>query len=154
MPRLWGPDRSADVYKRQPLTEAPPSRAKSWAAPGEEARGRRKIPQPCPSALAATSPVSYTHLDVYKRQIIHRLKELGYVHTVRSAKKLIDRKTPEVWDILEEVTKGHQMCIRDSPRGGNLQRRPSGHLQAQIRQRVQGRNGLYGSCLLYTSRCV
>ncbi len=28
--------------------------------------------------------------------------------------------------------------------GGNLQRRPSGHLQAQIRQRVQGRNGLYG----------
>ena len=29
------------------------------------------------------------------------------MHTVRSAKKLIDRKTPEVWDILEEVTKGH-----------------------------------------------
>ena len=45
-------------------------------------------------------------LILFEPFIIHRLKELGYVHTVRSAKKLIDRKTPEVWDILEEVTKG------------------------------------------------
>ena len=35
------------------------------------------------------------------------LKEQGHVHTVRSAKKLIERQTPEVWDILDEVTKGH-----------------------------------------------
>jgi DNA-directed RNA polymerase subunit beta' len=36
--------------------------------------------------------------------IIRVLKERGYVHTVRSAKKMIDRQTPEFWDILEQVT--------------------------------------------------
>ena len=50
-------------------------------------------------------------LILFEPFIIHRLKELGYVHTVRSAKKLIDRKTPEVWDILEEVTKGHPVML-------------------------------------------
>ena len=58
-------------------------------------------------------------LILFEPFIIHRLKELGYVHTVRSAKKLIDRKTPEVWDILEEVTKGHpchaQPCAHAAP---------------------------------------
>ncbi|MCB1232535.1 MAG: DNA-directed RNA polymerase subunit beta', partial [Verrucomicrobiae bacterium] len=47
--------------------------------------------------------------------IIRRLKELGYVHTVRSAKKMIERKTPEVWDILEEVTKGHPVMLNRAP---------------------------------------
>ncbi|MCX6974813.1 MAG: DNA-directed RNA polymerase subunit beta' [Verrucomicrobia bacterium] len=47
--------------------------------------------------------------------IIRRLKELGYVHTVRSAKKLIERQTPEVWDILEEVTKGHPVLLNRAP---------------------------------------
>ena len=47
--------------------------------------------------------------------IIRRLKELGYVHTVRSAKKMIERQTPEVWDILEEVTKGHPVLLNRAP---------------------------------------
>ena len=40
---------------------------------------------------------------------------MGYVHTVRSAKKMIERKTPEVWDILEEVTKGHPVLLNRAP---------------------------------------
>ncbi|MDG2399689.1 MAG: DNA-directed RNA polymerase subunit beta', partial [Akkermansiaceae bacterium] len=47
--------------------------------------------------------------------IIRRLKELGYCHTVRSAKKMIDRKTTEVWDILAEVTKGHPVMLNRAP---------------------------------------
>ncbi len=54
-------------------------------------------------------------LVLFEPFIIHRLKELGYVHTVRSAKKLIDKKTPEVWDILEEVTKGHPVMLNRAP---------------------------------------
>ncbi len=46
---------------------------------------------------------------------IRRLKDLGYVHTVRSAKKMIERQTPEVWDILEEVTKGHPVLLNRAP---------------------------------------
>ncbi len=54
-------------------------------------------------------------LVLFEPFIIRRLKELGYVHTVRSAKKLIERKTPEVWDILEEVTKGHPVLLNRAP---------------------------------------
>ncbi|MGZ5566754.1 MAG: DNA-directed RNA polymerase subunit beta', partial [Limisphaerales bacterium] len=46
---------------------------------------------------------------------IRRLKELGYVHTVRSAKKMIERQSPEVWDILEEVTRGHPVLLNRAP---------------------------------------
>ena len=41
--------------------------------------------------------------------------ELGYVHTVRSAKKMIERQSPEVWDVLEEVTKGHPVLLNRAP---------------------------------------
>jgi DNA-directed RNA polymerase subunit beta' len=54
-------------------------------------------------------------LVLFEPFIIRRLKELGYVHTVRSAKKLIERQTPEVWDILEEVTKGHPVMLNRAP---------------------------------------
>ncbi len=37
------------------------------------------------------------------------------MHTVRSAKKMIERQTPEVWDILEEVTKGHPVLLNRAP---------------------------------------
>src|ERR1700758_1568061 len=47
--------------------------------------------------------------------IIRRLKDLGYVHTVRSAKKMIERQTPEVWDILDEVTRGHPVLLNRAP---------------------------------------
>jgi DNA-directed RNA polymerase subunit beta' len=54
-------------------------------------------------------------LTLFEPFIIRRLKELGYCHTVRSAKKMIDRKTPEVWDILAEVTKGHPVFLNRAP---------------------------------------
>ena len=54
-------------------------------------------------------------LTLFEPFIIHRLKELRYVNTVRSAKKMIDRKDPVVWDILEEVTKGHPVFLNRAP---------------------------------------
>jgi len=54
-------------------------------------------------------------LTLFEPFIIRRLKDLGYCHTVRSAKKMIDRKPPEVWDILEEVTKNHPVMLNRAP---------------------------------------
>jgi DNA-directed RNA polymerase subunit beta' len=54
-------------------------------------------------------------LVLFEPFIIRRLKELGYVHTVRSAKKMIERQSPEVWDILEEVTKEHPVLLNRAP---------------------------------------
>ena len=54
-------------------------------------------------------------LTLFEPFIIRRLKDLGYCHTVRSAKKMIDRKTIEVWDILEDVIKGHPVMLNRAP---------------------------------------
>jgi DNA-directed RNA polymerase subunit beta' len=54
-------------------------------------------------------------LVLFEPFIIRRLKELGHVHTVRSAKKMIERQTTEVWDILEEVTRGHPVLLNRAP---------------------------------------
>jgi DNA-directed RNA polymerase subunit beta' len=54
-------------------------------------------------------------LVLFEPFIIRRLKEKGTVHTVRSAKKMIERETNEVWDILDEVTHGHTVMINRAP---------------------------------------
>jgi len=54
-------------------------------------------------------------LVLFEPFIIRRLKEMGIVHTVRSAKKLIEREADEVWGILEEVTKGHSVLLNRAP---------------------------------------
>jgi DNA-directed RNA polymerase subunit beta' len=54
-------------------------------------------------------------LVLFEPFIIRRLKEMGYVHTVRSAKKMIERREPIVWDILEEVTLGHPVMLNRAP---------------------------------------
>ncbi len=54
-------------------------------------------------------------LVLFEPFIIRRLKEMGIVHTVRSAKKMIEREANEVWDILEEVTKGHTVMLNRAP---------------------------------------
>lgn len=54
-------------------------------------------------------------LVLFEPFIIRRLKEMGVVHTVRSAKKMIEREADEVWDILEEVTKGHTVMLNRAP---------------------------------------
>ncbi len=54
-------------------------------------------------------------LELFEPFIIHRLKELGYVHTIRSAKKMIERKQKEVWDVLDEVIKDHPVMLNRAP---------------------------------------
>jgi DNA-directed RNA polymerase subunit beta' len=54
-------------------------------------------------------------LVLFEPFIIRRLKEQGVVHTVRSAKKMIERGETEVWDVLEEVTKGHPVLLNRAP---------------------------------------
>lgn len=54
-------------------------------------------------------------LVLFEAFIIRRLKELGFVHTVRGARKMIEKRSPEVWDILEEVTKGHPILLNRAP---------------------------------------
>ena len=54
-------------------------------------------------------------LVLFEPFIIRRLKELGFVHTVRGARKMIEKRTPEVWDILEEVTHGHPVLLNRAP---------------------------------------
>lgn len=54
-------------------------------------------------------------LVLFEPFIIRRLKELGFVHTVRSARKMIERQDPEVWDILEEVTREHPILLNRAP---------------------------------------
>jgi DNA-directed RNA polymerase subunit beta' len=54
-------------------------------------------------------------LVLFEPFIIRRLKELGIVHTVRSAKKMIERQTIEVWDILEEVTRDKTVMLNRAP---------------------------------------
>jgi DNA-directed RNA polymerase subunit beta' len=54
-------------------------------------------------------------LELYQPFIIRRLKELGYADTIKSAKKMLERKDEEVWDILEEVTKEHPVLLNRAP---------------------------------------
>ncbi len=54
-------------------------------------------------------------LVLFEPFIIRRLKELGFVHTVRAARRLIENQSPEVWDILAEVTKGHPVLLNRAP---------------------------------------
>src|SRR5690606_6729972 len=54
-------------------------------------------------------------LVLFEPFIIRKLKERGLVHTVRSAKKMIERQVPEVWDILDEVTRGHPVLLNRAP---------------------------------------
>ncbi|MBJ7449771.1 MAG: DNA-directed RNA polymerase subunit beta' [Parachlamydiales bacterium] len=54
-------------------------------------------------------------LELFEPFIVKRLKDLGFVYTIRSAKKMIQRKAPEVWDVLEEVIKGHPVLLNRAP---------------------------------------
>ena len=53
--------------------------------------------------------------ELYKPFIIRKLIERGIVKTVKSAKKIIDRREPVVWDILENVLKGHPVMLNRAP---------------------------------------
>ncbi len=59
-----------------------------------------------PKAMAA---------ELFKPFIIRKLIERGIVKTVKSAKKLVDRKEPVIWDILENILKGHPVLLNRAP---------------------------------------
>ena len=53
--------------------------------------------------------------ELYKPFIIRKLIDRGIVKTVKSAKKIVDRKDPVIWDILEHVMKGHPVLLNRAP---------------------------------------
>ena len=53
--------------------------------------------------------------ELYKPFIIRKLIERGIVKTVKSAKKIVDRREPVIWDILENVMKGHPVMLNRAP---------------------------------------
>src|SRR6185369_16954578 len=54
-------------------------------------------------------------LELFQPFIIRRLKDLGHADTIKSAKKMLERKDDQVWDILEEVTKTHPVLLNRAP---------------------------------------
>ncbi|MBI9037049.1 MAG: DNA-directed RNA polymerase subunit beta' [Bacteroidales bacterium] len=53
--------------------------------------------------------------ELFKPYIIRKLLERGIVKTVKSAKKIVDRKDPVVWDIVENILKGHPIMLNRAP---------------------------------------
>ena len=54
-------------------------------------------------------------LELFQPFIIRRLKELGHADTIKSAKKILERCSEEVWDILEEVIRNHPVLLNRAP---------------------------------------
>lgn len=54
-------------------------------------------------------------LELFKPFIFHKLEERGYVSTIKSAKKMVEKEKPEVWEILEEVIKEHPVLLNRAP---------------------------------------
>ena len=54
-------------------------------------------------------------LELFKPFIIRKLEEKNYVQTVKSAKKLVEQESPEVWDILEEIIQEHPVLLNRAP---------------------------------------
>lgn len=54
-------------------------------------------------------------IELFKPFLYNKLEEHGIVSTIKSAKKLVEKERPEVWDILEEVTKEHPVLLNRAP---------------------------------------
>ncbi|RKY41353.1 MAG: DNA-directed RNA polymerase subunit beta' [Candidatus Omnitrophota bacterium] len=54
-------------------------------------------------------------LELFEPFIIKKLRERGFVHTIRGARRMVERARVEVWDILEEVIKGHPVFLNRAP---------------------------------------
>ncbi len=54
-------------------------------------------------------------LELFKPFIYNKLEERGYVTTIKSAKKMVEKERPEVWDILEEVIREHPVLLNRAP---------------------------------------
>ena len=54
-------------------------------------------------------------LELFKPFVMRRLVEYNYAHNIKSAKRLVDRESPEVWDVLEEVTQERPVLLNRAP---------------------------------------
>ena len=54
-------------------------------------------------------------LELFKPFIYNKLEERGYVTTIKSAKKMVEKERPEVWDILDEVIREHPVLLNRAP---------------------------------------
>ncbi|MFQ5455579.1 MAG: DNA-directed RNA polymerase subunit beta' [Nitrospirota bacterium] len=54
-------------------------------------------------------------VELFKPFIFHKLEAKGYVSTIKSAKKMVEKEKPEVWDVLEEVIKEHPILLNRAP---------------------------------------
>ncbi|MFY7842852.1 MAG: DNA-directed RNA polymerase subunit beta' [Rhabdochlamydiaceae bacterium] len=54
-------------------------------------------------------------LELFEPFIVKRLKDMGFVYTIRSAKKMIQKQAPEVWDVLDDMIKGHPVLLNRAP---------------------------------------
>lgn len=54
-------------------------------------------------------------LELFEPFIVRRLKEMNLVYTIRSAKKMIQSQAPQVWDVLDEIIKGHPVLLNRAP---------------------------------------
>lgn len=54
-------------------------------------------------------------LELFEPFIIRKLRNTGFVHTIRSAKRMVEKEGPEVWDILDEVIKDHPVLLNRAP---------------------------------------
>jgi len=54
-------------------------------------------------------------LELFEPFIIKKLREKGFVHTIKSAKRMVEKADLEVWDILDEVIKDHQILLNRAP---------------------------------------
>ena len=54
-------------------------------------------------------------LELFKPFIYNKLEERGFVNTIKSAKKMVEKERPEVWDILDEVIKEHPVLLNRAP---------------------------------------
>ena len=54
-------------------------------------------------------------IELFKPFIYHKLEERGYATTIKSAKKMLEKERPEVWDVLDEVIKEHPVMLNRAP---------------------------------------
>ena len=54
-------------------------------------------------------------LELFKPFVMKKLTERGYAHNIRTAKRMVERANPQVWDVLEEVIKGHPVLLNRAP---------------------------------------
>jgi DNA-directed RNA polymerase subunit beta' len=112
--RCWAAATAAEVADRHDQGQAGPlPREPAGQARGlQRALGHRGGPE---LHLHQCGLPKVIALELYQPFIIRRLKELGFADTIKSAKKMLERKDEEVWDILEEVIKEHPVLLNRAP---------------------------------------